>query len=52
MMGVVREVHGPQVPVCLGAACGTKVHTVTELGFAYGSLQNPIVVGWKKRYLY
>ena len=43
MMGVVREVNETQVPACLGAACGTKVHPVTELGFDYASLHNPIL---------
>ena len=42
-MGVVREVNETQVPACLGAACGTKVHPVTELGFDYASLHNPIL---------
>ena len=39
----VREVNETQVPACPGAACRTKVHTVTELGFDCSSLKNPIL---------
>ena len=48
MMGVVREVNETQVPACPGAACGTKVRPVTDLGFDYASLQSPILTdsGW------